>query len=432
MNSTETLVVVHLSATAVYTVIGSIVSRDDIRILGLSEVKISDFFYQGYIRNQEALKRSIKQSIQEAEDMANCRVHSVWLSFSTPELLSKNSYGKVYIEDDRVSVKDIVNALGQTKQRDMPRDHYLMQHVQQGVYINDNSSLLIEDPIGTFAHEITVMYHLMMLPVTSRQNMEELFRPANVRVDHMIFDAVSSAEYSLMTEEREQGVCFIDIGYNTTSICVYKEHKLLFTKCITNGANNVTMDISAELGLTMLEAEVLKKEQGTADSSKVDMGSFYTLKRRESDDELTINLHELALIIEARYVDIYNEVFSLLQEVNLVEHINSGVVLAGGGSKMKGLIAMSKRYLGMSVVLTNKNQAIKPSEVNDKKRYDKQHVKTVKRMIDDSKFYTAFGTLIYSQSDQFRHSERSFEEALIHSQKNSFLKRLNKFLKEAL
>ncbi len=278
MNNTENLVVIHLSATAVYAVIGSIVSRDDIRILGMSEVKMSDFFYQGYIRNQEGLKRSIKQAIQNVEDMANCRVHSVWLSFSTPELLSKNSYGKVYINEDTIAVKDIVNALGQAKQREMPKDHYLMQHVQQGIYINDNSQLLVEDPIGTFAEQMTVMYHLMMLPVLSRQNMEELFRPTNVRIDHMIFDAVSSAEYSLIAEEREQGVCFIDIGYSTTSVCVYKENKLLFTHCFAKGANEVTMDISAELGISMLEAEQLKKYKGTANSKSVDTALFHSIK----------------------------------------------------------------------------------------------------------------------------------------------------------
>ncbi len=431
MNNTENLVVIHLSATAVYAVIGSVVSRDDIRILGMSEVKISDFFYQGYIRNQEGLKRSIKQVIQNVEDMANCRVHSVWLSFSTPELLSKNSYAKVHISDETIAVKDVVDALGQSKQRDMPKDHYLMQHVQQGVYINDNSDMLIEDPIGTFAEQMTVMYHLMMLPVMSRQNMEELFRPTNVRIDHMIFDAVSSAEYSLMAEEREQGVCFIDIGYSTTSVCVYKENKLLFTHCLPKGANEVTMDISAELGISMLEAERLKKYQGTANSKNVDTALFHSIKCRGIDDEITVNLHELSLVIEARYMDIYNQVFALLQQANLVEYITRGVVLGGGGSKMSGLVALSKRYLNMPVVLTNKNPAISVSATLSKQGR-KGHFEAVSQMIDDPKFYTALGTLLYSQSEQFRHSERSSKEALIHSQKHNVLQRINHWLQKNL
>ncbi len=439
MRSPENIVVIHLSATAVYAVIGNIVNVDDIRIMGLSEVKISDF-YQGHIMNQSRLKRAIKQAIEEASEMANMRVHSVWLSFSSPELRSTNSFGRINIEGEAISVRDIVNALGQAKQRDMPKDHYLMQHVQQGVYVNDDSHLL-EDPIGTYADTLTVMYHLMMLPVRSRQNLEELFRPDNlkvdhVRVDHMIFDAVSSAEYSLLPEDRELGVCFVDIGYSSTSVCVYKEGKLVFTSCIAHGAHEVTMDISADLGLTMLEAEQLKKRHGTVDVKNVDAAQFRTVKRQSAHtsplsqtDEITVNLHELASIIEARYVEIYTEIFSQLEEANLTDFIDRGIVLSGGGSNMRGLTQFSKRLLNMPVSLTNQHPAISASNhFEDNETYQK-----VTRMIEDSNFHTAFGTLLYSQSDQFRYSERSSVEALKHSQKTvNVLNKFHEWLKRVM
>ncbi len=130
-------------------------------------------------------------------------------------------------------------------------------------------------------------------------------------------------------------------------------------------------------------------------------------------------------------MDIYNQVFSLLQQANLIEYINRGVVLGGGGSRMKGLVAVSKRYLNMPVVLTNKNPAISVSHTL-KRQGDSRHFETLSRMIDNPKFYTAFGTLLYSQSEQFKHSERSSDEALIHSQKVSVLKRLNRWLHKTI
>ena len=96
MKNTENLVVVHISATAVYVVIGSVVSEKDIRIMGVGQGKNSDF-YQGQIKHRERLQGAIKQAIQDAEDTANCRVHSVWLTIATPELLSKNSSGYVTV-----------------------------------------------------------------------------------------------------------------------------------------------------------------------------------------------------------------------------------------------------------------------------------------------------------------------------------------------
>lgn len=427
MNSPENLVVVHLSATAVYVVIGNIVSNDDIRIKGLSQVKISDF-YQGKILSQERLKSVIKQALHEAENMANCRVHSVWLSFSSPEMMSKNSFGKIDLSGKPITVKDIVEALGQAKKRELPSDYYLMQYTQQGVYVNDES-VLIDDPIESYANSMTVMYHLMMMPVVSLQNIEALFRPANVRVDHMIFDAVAGAEYSLMRDEREHGVCYIDIGYSTTSVCVYKENKLIYTACYPHGSHEATMDISADLGLSMLEAENLKKRHGTIDVKSVDIAQFKAIRRQGSADELTVNLHELALIIEARYIEILKVVFAPLFDAKLVDYLERGVVLSGGGSRMNGIIPFAKRLLNLPVFLTNTHPAISASNEFDNHAAFKQ----VSALIEEPNFQTAFGALLYSQSQQFQHSERSSTEALDYTEKAAGLfEKLNHFLRKII
>ncbi|WP_434353346.1 cell division protein FtsA [Psychrobacter sp. HD31] len=428
MSNPENLVVVHLSATAVYAVIGQIHAPDDIRILGLTEVKTNDF-YQGRIIDHDRLKASIKQAIQEVEDMANCRVHSVWLSLSTPELLSKNSSGTVNLGEDPISVKDIVEALGQAKARDLPHDYYLMHHMQQGVYIN-NESMAVDNPIGTYADMMTVMYHLMMLPVVGCRNIEDLFRPTNVRIDHMIFDAISSSEYGLISDEKEQGICFIDIGASTTSVCVYKDNKLIFTSCLPHGSNQVTMDISAHLGLSMIEAENIKKRNGTVDMLSIDPAKFINVSRDGAED-LTVNMHELTLIIEARYREIYKEVFIELDNANLLNFIKRGVVLSGGGSMIKGMVSFSKRFLEVNVMLANTNDAINVVDNIDDEKFQQ-----INALMKQPGFRTAFGTLLYSQSEDFRHNEHSSPDALYKNSKangfNSALKRLNEFLKQWL
>ena len=161
MKNNENLVVVHLSATAVYVVIGNVVSAKDIRILGVGKVKNSDF-YQGQIKHRERLQGAIKQAIQEAEDTANCRVHSVWLTLATPELSSKNSAGEVKVEDEVVRAKDMVQALANAKSRDLSSDYYLMHCCQQGIYV-DEQDFMVDDVIEMMAHNITVMYHMMMM-----------------------------------------------------------------------------------------------------------------------------------------------------------------------------------------------------------------------------------------------------------------------------
>ena len=406
MKNTENLVVVHLSATAVYVVIGSVVSAKDIRIMGVGHVKNSDF-YQGQIKHRERLQSAIKQAIQEAEDMANCRVHSVWLTLATPDLLSKNSIGQVAVEDKVVHAQDMVQALTNAKRQDLPSDYYLMHCCQQGIYVDDQDHM-VDDAIEMIASDITVMYHMMMMPVSNRQNIQKLLQSCDVAVDHVVFDAVTSAEYSLMLEERQQGVCLIDIGASTTSICVYKENKLIFTHCIPSGSHEVTMDISADIGISMVEAEKLKKLHGTVDLSSVDPSSFFMFKPQGVPDAINIHLYNLTQIIEARYIHIFTEVIRQLHDAELLSFIDRGIVLTGGGSAIKGMIPFAKKLLKMPVVMTNTHPYISAYD-----HFENQETfKHLNMQINDRAYQTAFGTLLYSQSEQFRHSEQSEPEAI--------------------
>lgn len=406
MKNTENLVVVHLSATAVYVVIGRVMSAKDIRIMGVGQVKNNDF-YQGKIRHRDRLQGAIKQAIQDAEDTANCRVHSVWLTLATPELFSKNSVGNVSVEDDVVSAKDMVQALSNAKSQDLSSDYYLMHCCQQGIYIDDQQTM-IDDAMEMMAEKIMVMYHMMMMPVASRQNIQKLLQSCDVAIDHIVFDAVTSAEYSLIEEERQLGVCLVDIGSGTTSICVYKENKLIFTHCMATGSHEVTMDISADFGISMIEAEKLKKSHGTVDVNSVDPSSFFIFKPQGSNDELNIGVYNLARIIEARYERIFTEVARHLHEADLLGYIDRGIVLTGGGSAIKGMVPFAKKLMKMRVVLSNTHPAISAYS-----HYGNDDVfKQLNNHVNDRAYHTAFGALLYSQSEQFRHSEQSEAESI--------------------
>ncbi|WP_199507698.1 MULTISPECIES: cell division protein FtsA [unclassified Psychrobacter] len=416
MKNTENLVVVHLSATAVQVVIGRVMSAKDIRIIGTGHVKNNDF-YQGQIKHRERLQSAIKQAIQEAEDMANCRVHSVWLSFATPELVSTNSAGSVAIQEDSVHAQDMVNALSVAKKADLPSDYYLMHCCQQGIYINDHDHM-VDNAIEIVADDITVMYHMMMVPVATRQNIQKLLQSCDVGIDHVVFDAVTSAEYSLMLEERQQGVCLVDIGASTTSICVYKENKIIFTCCIPSGSHEVTMDISADMGISMIEAEKLKKLHGTVDVNSIDPGHFFKFKPQGTSEPLNIHMYGLAQIIEARYIHIFTEVVRQLHEAGLLGYIDRGMVLTGGGSSIKGMIPFAKKLLKMPVVMTNTHPHITADNSTD----DEDIVKALDSSIHNREYQTAFGALLYSQSEQFRNSEQSEPEAIAHAGSLSLFK----------
>lgn len=427
--SENLLVVIHLSATAVYVVVGEVVSVKDIRIKGVGEVPTEDF-QQGQIKHFDRLKSAIRQAIIQAEEMANCRIFSVWLTLSTPELLSHNAFGKVELDKGVVETPHIVKALSLAKSSVLPNTHYLMHHCQQGIFL-DNQEQMVDDALGMYANNVTVMYHLMMMPVASRQNIQKLIQACDISIDHMLFDAVSSAEYSLMPDEREQGVCLIDIGASTTSICVYRENKLIFTHCIADGGNKVTMDISAELELTMMEAEKLKINRGTVDTRDVDPSRFETFQRLGMAEEQTISMLQLAQIIEARYIELYRAIFQKLSDEGLMDYLQRGVVLTGGGSQIRGMVRFSKRLLDMPVVMSTPHKAITAHNHFD----DDEKFKELSHRVGQRNLQTAYGALLYSQSEQFKHSEKSSPEALEVNKPNKLdeiRRNLSKFLKSII
>lgn len=425
MKNPELIVVIHLTASAIHTVIGQIHSPQDIRIIGLGSAKNHDFS-QGVIRHRERLKSAIKKSIQDAEDMANCRVNSVWLSFSTPDLQSVNSGGEVKIVNEQVQAKDIVAALTHAKKKHIPDDMYLMHYAQQGIAL-DGDGDMVDDAIGMQANELMVLYHLMMMPVRGRQNLQQLLQECDVSIDQMLFDAVSSAEYGLLPEEKYHGVCLIDIGASTTSICVYREDKLVYTRCFAEGGHHVTLDLAVSLDVTVAEAEALKKQHANVDRLGIDATQFLSVKRSQYNDEKTINMQELLDITEARYVSILTAIKTDLDAAGLSEFLQQGYVITGGGAEMRGLLPLAKRLFANKVHKVNLHSAITaytPYGEDDNK------LRNLATLITQRKYQTAFGTLLYSQSDAFMHSEKSSPDSLQHLSMRQKFNNVGKILRK--
>lgn len=425
MKNPDLIVVIHLTASAVHTVIGQVHDAQDIRILGLASAKNHDFS-QGTIRHRERLKAAIRKSMQEAEDMANCRINSVWLSFSTPDLQSVNSAGEVKIASELVQAKDVVAALTQAKTKHVPDDMYLMHYTQQGIAL-DGSDEMVDDAIGMQANDLMVLYHLMMMPVRGRQNLQQLLQECDVSIDQMLFDAVSSAEYGLLPEEKYHGVCLIDIGSSTTSICVYREDKLVFTHCFAEGGHHATLDISLVLDVTIAEAEAMKKSHANVDRNGIDATQFISVRRSQYNDEKTINMQQLLEVTEARYLRILNQIKGELDNAGLSEFLQQGYVITGGGAEMRGLLPLAKKVFANKVHKVNQHSAITAHTPYGE---DDEKLRNIATLIGQRKYQTAFGALLYSQSDAFMHSEKSSPNALKTAPLRQKLQNFGKVLKK--
>lgn len=399
--------VIHLSSTAVYTAVGYFDDhhkKTKIMAVGIAN---TDAFFGGQIINRQHLLSAIHRSVRDAMDMAGLELFDVGLSFANAGMKSFNAVEDAYVMGDGthhpagqlISSEDIRSALERTKFALTGKHQSALQLCVQ--FVSLDGKQLVEDAVGMRANQISIGYHMMSVPTVYYEHMVDLLHSSNLEVYPTLFDGVASAEYTLTDEEKEQGVCFIDIGAGTTSVCLYNKGILLYSQCIDVGGQLVDMDIASELRISVLEAESLKKQHGSAFAHNRPKGEFITLKKR-SGGELTVNVYELASIIEARYQELLGRVFGGIAEAGLSDFMESGVVLAGGASQMTDLPTLIKQTFNVNVrtITVNKSVDVCVKHLSD------DNIKLLRNHLKDAKLHSVIGALMYQFSERYRQDER--------------------------
>lgn len=405
MRTVENFVVIHLSASAVYTVVARPTARHDGMEVMAIGMALTDAFVGGKIAHRERLLVAVKKSIRDAEEMANVRIVTATLCLSTPTMRSVNTVGSSVVAGERIENADMAEALTHAKKTSVAGDYYLTQFAPLMVWLDDEQHE-VKDPVGmTGVRRLQVSYHLMSLPSHQLNNLYGLFADADVSIDHVIFGMVAGAQYSLLPDERKRGVIFIDIGADMTSVAVYKENVLLLSQCLAVGGQSVTMDISAELSVSMAEADVLKKQYASLMLDEVSKHDFLPTNTNGGG---VINRYRLSQVVQARYHQIFDEVLSVLTQAGWPkEAFEAGVVLSGGGALMKDIVPYLRKQWMLPVGLANLNTHI----TIDAPHLSDVNIRLLSGMIQDRRLQTALGAMLYHLSDEFAHRERIQDDA---------------------
>ncbi|TCM68749.1 cell division protein FtsA [Acinetobacter calcoaceticus] len=378
------VVAIDIGTHKVSVLIGKVHAPDNIQVIGMSSAR-NRGMNKGKIVSLDKVITAIKNAVQEAEDMAECRVHSAWVSIPSTELQSFYAVGRTPIANPErtITTTELVRALDLAKASHMTSDYYLASAVPLGFELDDATEW-VQNPINLSAHSMTAHYQLMMLPIGTMQNLDRAMKGANIFVEKMVVSCLATAESSLLKDEKEYGVCLLDIGAGTTNIAVYIEGHLALTHTFQRGGENVTRDIAAVLQTTTEEAERIKLLYGCVDLHQVKPD--HMIQFEAIDGPQTISRIELSEIILARYEEILMLVRDKLESHHALQSLYHGVVLTGDVCQVEGMVALSRRILGVSAHLGNP-----PLQVVA----DDQYLPALRR----SMYATAAGLLLFSQSD---------------------------------
>jgi cell division protein FtsA len=290
---------------------------------------------KGVVVDIDATVDSIKHAVEEAELMADCEITSVYAGIAGGHIEGFNSHGIVAVKDREVTENDVRRVIDAAKAVAIPMDREVIHVIPQEYVIDDQDG--IREPLGMSGVRLEAKIHIVTAAVTSAQNIVKCANKAGLNVVDIVLEPLASAEAVLADDERDLGVCLIDIGGGTTDIAVFADGAIKHTCVLGLGGYHVTNDIAVGLRTPFEEAERIKKRFGAASARLLGSDDVITVPSVGGRRPREVSRKILCEIIEPRIDEILTLSRQELMKAGLADKIPSGLVLTGGCAALAGI-----------------------------------------------------------------------------------------------
>ena len=233
-----------IGTSKVVALVGEIKPDGEIEVIGIGS-HTSRGLKKGVVVNIESTVQSIQRAVEEAELMAGCEIHSVHAGIAGSHIRSLNSHGIVAIKDKEVSRSDVDRVIDAARAVAIPADQKILHILPQEFIIDDQEGIM--EPVGMSGVRLEARVHMVTGAVSAAQNIIKCVRRCGLEADDLVLEQLSSS-YSVLTEdEKELGVCLVDIGGGTTDIAIFAEGSIVHTSVISIAGNHVTKDVAIGL-----------------------------------------------------------------------------------------------------------------------------------------------------------------------------------------
>lgn len=294
----------------------------------------------GVVVNIEMTTESIRKAKEEAELMSGYTTDEVWVSVSGTHIQSFDSKGMVAIKNKEVTTQDVERVIEAAKAIMVPADRTVLHVIPREYKIDAQDG--ISDPIGMSGIRLEASVHIVTASQSAISNLIKCIEKAGFKVMGLVLDHLAASKAVLSEDEKNLGVCTVDIGGGSSKIVYYVNGSVAHTAVIPIGGAHFTNDISVGLRTPQFAAEKLKKKYGTAVASLVSEDDIVEVEGVGGRKARTIPRRELAHIIEARAEECLGMIANNIRSSGLQPVLGSGIVITGGTSSMDGLIEMGE------------------------------------------------------------------------------------------
>ncbi len=344
---TKNLVVaLDIGTSKVAALVAELRADDSLEILGMGSHE-SKGLKKGVVVNIEATVHAVQRALEEAELMADCKIVSAFTGIAGSHIKSFNSTGMVAIKDREVGALDVERAIETAKAVNIPTDQQILHVLRQEFIIDGQED--VREPIGMSGVRLEVKVHIVTGAVSAAQNIVKCVRRCGLEVNDLILQPLASSRAVLSEDEKDLGVCLVDIGGGTSDIAVFTHGAIRHTAVIPIAGDQITNDIAMALRTPTADAEAIKVRQGVALRQLADPNEMIEVPGIGDRGPRVMSRQTLAEVIEPRVEELFSLVQQVLRESGFEELLSSGVVLTGGSAVMQGMVELGEEIFHMPV-----------------------------------------------------------------------------------
>jgi cell division protein FtsA len=366
-----------IGTSNVKAIVGELLDDNSISIVGVG-CHASKGMDKGGVNDLNLVVQSVKRAIHEMELMADCSVSSVFMAISGRHVKCQNESGMVPINNQEVTQEDVDNVVHAARSVPIAAERRLLHVLPQEFTIDVQEG--IKNPIGMSGVRMEAKAHIITCADDMAKNLVKCVERCELTADQLIFSALASSYAVLTDDEKELGVCVVDIGGGTIDMVIYTDGAIRHTAVIPAAGNQITSDIAKIFRTPISHAEEIKIKHACALKDMVSMEENIEVHSVGGRPSRAMSRHTLAEVIEPRYQELFELVHDEIRSSGLEEQIAAGIVLTGGTAKMEGAVEFAEEIFQMPVRVG-----------------EPLGMKGLSEYVEGAKFATAVGLLQYGK-----------------------------------
>ena len=364
-----------IGTSKISVAVGEITPDNQLSIVGVGNQPARGMD-KGGVNDLNLVVQSVQRAINEAELMADCQVSSIYLGISGKHISCQNENGMVPVNDKEVTQEDVDNVIHTARSVPISAERRMLHVLPQEFSIDCQDG--IKSPIGMSGVRMEAKVHIVTCANDMAKNLVKCVERCSLTADQLIFSALASSYSVLTDDEKELGICVVDMGAGTMDISIFIGGALRHTAVIPVAGNQVTSDIAKIFRTPLSHAEDIKVQYACALKHLVSMEENIDVPSVGGRPARSMSRHTLSEVVEPRYQELFELIQEEVREAGLEDQIAAGYVLTGGTAKMEGVVEFAEEIFQMPVRIAS------PIAVQGLKEY-----------IDDPGYATVVGLLHY-------------------------------------